>query len=175
MKYMNPHRDKLTPRTQEETEQIIIKFVTQRLKGELDIHGKLYEATKSISQLLLDGELMETKYNVVYTQDRRIYSYLSVAPGSHTYQPILDVITFLEHKNPALGYEKDFLKRVRAYDKEFYAIIERHPSGTGLLKRRLAELRPLIIDFLHELQAYIRELEEELTGLIGPRVFQSQS
>ena len=168
---MNSHRDILTPRTKEESEKIIAKFVAKKLKGELDIYGTLYEANRSIIQLLSDGELMQTTHNVVHTQDRRIYSYLSVVPGSPTYQGILEVITFLELKNPRIAYEDNFLKRVHAYDKEFYAIITRHPSGTGLLKRRLAELRPLIINYLHELREYIGDLEDELTRLIGPREF----
>jgi len=171
MKYINSHRDIVTPRTKEESEQIIAKFVAKKLRGELDIYGTLYEANRSIIRLLSDGELMQTTYNLVHTQDRRIYSYLSAVPGSPTYQGILEVITFLEFKNPAIAYENNFLKRVRTYDKEFYAIITRHPSGIGLLKRRLAELRPLIINYLHELREYIVELEEELTRLIGPRAF----
>jgi len=171
MKYMNiTYRPNLKPMTREERDRIMADFMVERLEGKLDVHARLGEALRTIRDCLSQGELMDNQFNVVYKQDRSIYMYLTTFPSMETYDPILDVITYLEFKNPAFGYEEDFLKRVHTFDKEVYANTARHQSGTGLLKRRLAELKPLIINFLHELQTYIRYLEEELNRFIDPHV-----
>jgi hypothetical protein len=172
MKYMNiTYRPNLNPISQEEKDQIMAKFVVQKLNGEFDVHQRLIEAAMEINKTLLQGELSGNSYNVVYTNDRSISYYLTTMPGMDTYQPILDVITYLEFKNPAYPYEEIFLKQVHSFDKAVYANTARHQSGKGLLKKRLAELRPIIIAFLHQLLTHIKGLEEELTRLIGPRVF----
>lgn len=165
------YRANLKPVSQEERDRIMAGFMVKRLEGKLDVHERLTKAAKEINNSLLQGELVGTSYNLVYKNDRAISYYLTTIPGMNTYQPILDVITYLEFKNPAFAYEEDFLKKVHAYDKKVYENTAKHQSGEGLLKRRLTELRPIIINFLHELQAYIRELEEKLTALIGPRIF----
>jgi len=163
---MNSYRVKLNPMPKEERDRITASLMVERLEGKLDIHERLIKASKEINHCLLQGELVGTNYNVVYTNDLNISYYLTTMPGMNTYQPILDVIVYLELKNPTFVYEENFLHRVHAFDEAVYANTAKHQYGRGLLKRRLAELRPIIINYLHELQKYTRELDEELTKLI---------